>query len=387
MVFCNPTKLWSLSLVPQLTSMLSTIALLSFLLRVTRKKDYLRRIYHRLFFGMSIVDLIRSVNFFVGTFLVSKDKIKDYPWARGNCVTCYMQGFISQLGLAVPLYGTAICVYAYYSIKHNFKAEKIQSIEKWLHGASICIPVFLAILLFIVLPPEPLGSWCWLPASSEHELMLVSPLLLIFSFLIGIAMVILSLVTEHKKRTKRRSWKGKKQLFEAARSKKAQRLIIRVVLHLIVIIISNLFIIIFQFSEVNCACLLLGNIFISLSGFFNVIVYTKLRSPSVSDEHTCQISIRHISQRDIPIVTNGFDPPTTISTTFGNVFVLTGEERDAEAFQIFTGDSDEECQSANENSLASCVESASDGVESFQSDRNSSQSVSLTKGWPVFRIS
>jgi len=392
----------ALAIAPKVTSILSTITLMFFLRCVNCRKDNLQKMYHRLVLGMSMVDLIRSVNFVVGTHFMTADAENKY--AGGSEMTCNAQGFINQLGLAVPLYGSALCLYAYLSIKNDFKAEAFASVEKWLHGACISFPVVLAIPLITCSNiATASGSWCWLPEFSKESLnwfgrvvVICSACLILASFLIGGTMLVLIFIMEDEKRTERKDWKGKKKFIEAARKKKAHNLIVQVALHLLVLILSNLFIIIFQFNgsaRKNFPSILIGNILISLSGVFNVIVCTKVMQPSVSSDETCQISIRHISQRDLPVVTNGFDPPTTISTTFGNVFLFPDDEDDSEGFQIFTGDlgedeenSDEE-NSDKENTLESQkISSKSDGG-SFEVDHSSSQSISLTKGWPLFHIS
>jgi len=347
----------ALTIVPKVTSLISTVALVTFLrCIIATRRENLQKMYHRLVFAMSIVDLLRSASFLVGTSLMPRHigDIKYYDWAIGNESTCAFQGFINQIGLAVPLYGAALCIYAYLIIRNNFNAQSIASAEKWLHGVSLSLALILAVALAASGSATPSGSWCWLPPFSFTNMRrgsfvtLFSGGLVLISFLIGIVMILFILMTERKKRKERKDCGGKMIVMEAARSKKAQHLTNQAILHLLALIICNLFVILIPITgstSEHFACLFTGNVLITLSGFFNVMVYTKLlnpsKPPSVSDI-TPSFCIRQLSANDLPIVTHGFTPCKKISSTFGNMFVLNDDKYNVEDFGIFTGECDDE---------------------------------------------
>lgn len=344
----------ALTIVPKATALISTVALVTFLrCIIARRRENLQKMYHRLVFAMSIVDLIRSASFLVGTSLMPQHDSNDkyYDWAIGNDATCALQGFINQIGLAVPFYGAALCIYACLIIRNNFNAQSIASAEKWLHGVSLSLATILAIALTASNSATASGSWCWLPPFSLTNnrtgslVTLFSAGLVLISFSIGIIMIICIVITERNKQKERKEWRGKKIVMEAARAKKAKHLTHQVLLHLLVLIICNLFIILIPITSQHFSCLFAGNVLISLSGFFNVMVYTKIlnpsKPPSVSDISP-SFCIRQLSANDLPIVTHGFTPCKKISSTFGNMFVLNDEKYDVEDFAVFTGETEDD---------------------------------------------
>jgi len=373
-------ELKAITIVPKVTSLLSSIALVTFLrCIIARRRENLQKMYHRLVFGMSIVDLIRSLSFFVGTWSVPPHAGGDEQifWEIGTYTTCRIQGFINQVGLAVPLYGAALCIYAYLIIRNNFQAESIASVEIWLHGVSLSLALILAIALAATDSATSTGSWCWLPTLSFKEdavgssVSLFSAGVVTISFLIGVVMIILILLTEYTKREERKDWRGKKKFMETARSKKAEHLTNQAILHLMALIICNLFVIITPLigsMQQNFVCLFIGNVLITLSGFFNVMVYTKLLNPSkpppVSDIPP-SFSIRQLSVNDLPIVTNGFNPCTKISSTFGNMFILNHEKYNAADFAVFTGDSEDEVDIFEKEQLPDHLSVTTADVESL----------------------
>jgi len=346
----------ALTIVPKATSLVSTVALVTFLRCVfVHRRENLQKMYHRLVIGMSIVDLIRSASFLVGTSFMPQHTGDEahFDWAIGNNTTCALQGFINQIGLAVPLYGAALCIYAYLTIRNNFNSESIASVEKWLHGLSLSLSMILAIALVASDSATRSGSWCWLPPFSLTEnragsfVSLFSAGLVLISFLIGIVMILFILITERKKQKERKEWRGKKIVMERARAKKANHLTNQAILHLLALIICNLFVIIIPISAANFQhfpCLFTGNVLITLSGFLNAMIYTKLLNPfppPVSDIAP-SFCIRQLSANDLPIVTHGFMPCKKISSTFGNMFVLNDQKYNADDFAVFTGEAEDE---------------------------------------------
>lgn len=364
-----------MTIMPKVTSLVSSIALGTFIrCMIARRRENLQKMYHRLVFGMSIVDLIRSLSFLVGTWSVPPHA--ETYWEVGTKTTCTIQGFINQIGLAVPLYSAALCIYAYLIIRSNFQAESIAPVEIWLHGVSLSIAMVLSIALVVTDSATSMGSWCWLPTVSFKEnaaasyVSIFSAGVVTISLLVGVTMIILILLAENKKRKERKEWRGKKKFMETHRARKAEHLTTQAMLHLAALIICNTFIIINPLigTTQNFACVFIGNLLITLSGFLNVMVYTKLLNPSkpppVSDISP-SFSIRQVSANDIPIVTNGFNPCTKIPSTFGNMFVLNSDKYNADDFAVFTGDSDDEVDIYEKEQLRDQLSVTTADVESL----------------------
>ena len=82
-----------------LSSILSAIGsgiILSIIIRDRTNK--LKRMYHRLLFGLSTVDLMNSIRGIVTPFLMPTNSFGVQYVAFGNTQTCEVIGFISQLG-------------------------------------------------------------------------------------------------------------------------------------------------------------------------------------------------------------------------------------------------------------------------------------------------
>ena len=105
--------------------------------------------YHRLIFGMSVVDIVSSVNF-----------------AVGNQYSCQLNALLFQLSVCGALYNLSLCLYYVLKIKFRWSEEKFQKskLEYLLHGISICYPLLIG---GIAIPAEAfnplvtLQGWCY----------------------------------------------------------------------------------------------------------------------------------------------------------------------------------------------------------------------------------
>ena len=100
----------ALALAPKITGFISVLG--SFWILVEIAMDKLKRtnVYHRLLFGLSAVDLVSSLAFFLSTWPIpqgssinGEESEMDVVWAVGNRHTCRFQGFWIQFGIASPV--------------------------------------------------------------------------------------------------------------------------------------------------------------------------------------------------------------------------------------------------------------------------------------------
>jgi hypothetical protein len=119
--------------------------------------------YHRLLFGMSLVDVLYSSSAALSTLPVSAST--GAVFGHGTTATCAAQGFFVQLGPTIPVYIAALNTYFLLKIRYNVSNEAMcQRYEPWFHAVpliygftSSTIAASLKILNPILVPE--LGCW------------------------------------------------------------------------------------------------------------------------------------------------------------------------------------------------------------------------------------
>lgn len=141
-------------------SLLGSCAILH--LQFKRKSAVSNHVYHRILLGISIVDVIASLNHVLGFVMVPKGF---FLGAQGNTVSCSLNGFLFHLGSASSLYTLGLCLYFWCHIRLKLKdAFLARYVEPWIHGISLVIPIAAGIWAWIagVLNPlELTAGWCY----------------------------------------------------------------------------------------------------------------------------------------------------------------------------------------------------------------------------------
>mmetsp|Transcript_4324 Transcript_4324/g.8290 ORF Transcript_4324/g.8290 Transcript_4324/m.8290 type:complete len:680 (-) Transcript_4324:187-2226(-) len=91
--------------------------------------------YRRLIFGLCASEILQSISFILGPFLVPRESILSSPWGIGNVSTCNMDGVLIIFGSAVScMYTCSMCIY-YYSktVKDMSDRHFFEKIERKLH--------------------------------------------------------------------------------------------------------------------------------------------------------------------------------------------------------------------------------------------------------------
>ena len=145
----------ALAIVPKFTALISVISMSYAVQTIIRCRKMLRRMYHRMFLGFAIYDIIQNLTFITGTWAIPSG-IEDTFWNTGTDATCKAQAFFSQLGLGSQLYLSALCMSLYFAVKNDFQEIRYRKFEKIAHICSIIVPMALAICLvsFNVYAPE-----------------------------------------------------------------------------------------------------------------------------------------------------------------------------------------------------------------------------------------
>ena len=90
-------------------------------------------LYHRILFGLSVYDIIFSLNFAVAPYL--QPPAERLLGAAGTVASCSASGFFHMSGIATVLYNLNLSFFYYQTIVLGMSEEKlIQRFELWMHG-------------------------------------------------------------------------------------------------------------------------------------------------------------------------------------------------------------------------------------------------------------
>mmetsp|Transcript_22007 Transcript_22007/g.27758 ORF Transcript_22007/g.27758 Transcript_22007/m.27758 type:complete len:443 (-) Transcript_22007:453-1781(-) len=341
-----------LSILPKLTSAISIVALVYAIQFILRSPQRMRILSNRLFLGMYSVDLARCLTFLIGTWMIPAGTDGVFM-ATGNGCTCAIQAFVSQLGLAVPLYAASVSVYFVLAIQNNFNITMYRYAEKWCHICPVFIGLLLSILLVVYKKYGADGTRCWITPTTikclnedyferdaecqqrydiidgstrtvthrslmfstwifENGLCILSIFLLICLFTAGITI-------ETKKRHNNGSLQGKRKYLDMARQRKARFFLSQIFTNLLSVIICFGIYHLARYSAQLCThttasftFLVFGTTLNNLFGFTHVLIFLKVkldRNEALAIE-TSNFSIRKSvrSKESFNLVTGGYVP-------------------------------------------------------------------------------
>lgn len=118
--------------------------------------------YRRLFFGLTLSDIIQSISLIVGPFAIPVSHKS--PWGYGNAATCTANGFFLMVAATnSPMYGYAICYYYLCKIKRNISNEEFRRLIEWkihLMIWGISVPTSFAGVLTDSINASAYGNMC-----------------------------------------------------------------------------------------------------------------------------------------------------------------------------------------------------------------------------------
>ena len=121
-----------LSIIPHVTGGLSVIGSAFIIYDVASDRKKWSSTYHRLLFGMGIVDFVSSFATSLSTVPMPQ---ASGEYSYGNVATCTLQGFFVHFNIASPLYNLMLSIYFLLSVSFNWKKADIKAkAELWLHG-------------------------------------------------------------------------------------------------------------------------------------------------------------------------------------------------------------------------------------------------------------
>jgi hypothetical protein len=160
------------ALVPRFTGGLSAISSALIMYVIMRSQTRLSSIYHRIMFGMSLVDICSSTAMALTSLpmpsYMPKEEIFGYHWAGtrlGNTSTCNAQGFFVWFGISgVFNYNAMLCLYYIFALAFTMKDKDIKKfLEPSMHGFAIVASLAFALppLFYEMYNPTTSGyAWC-----------------------------------------------------------------------------------------------------------------------------------------------------------------------------------------------------------------------------------
>ena len=141
--------------------------------------------FNRLLLALSISDVVVSLMFFIGTWVVPKYDAEQpwtkghryaedefyaiFPYASGNDVTCSAQGFLILLGqnAAICLTGSISIQYVL-TVRFEWREAAMVKVEKILLCWSFVYPlVFATTALSLDVIGVKYSGWCWLSGGKD----------------------------------------------------------------------------------------------------------------------------------------------------------------------------------------------------------------------------
>ena len=127
----------------------------------------------RVLLAMSIIDIIFSFVYFLGTWPVpnmyeNTAEFGNY-WYRGSITFCNFQGFFIQFGqMAVPFYNTILALYYFLMIRRGWTDMQLRKTEWMCHGLVLLISLIASVIPLFLKYYN--GSWyvCWIEPSPYY---------------------------------------------------------------------------------------------------------------------------------------------------------------------------------------------------------------------------
>jgi len=131
--------------ISSVTGSLSTLGSCSLIyLILSDRERKLGRPYHRLMLSMSCFDVFQSIAIALSPLPIPRET--GIYGAKGNSLTCTVQGILITLGLAVPLYNSGLNVFYMLTIRYGFSSEQFAKYEPFVHATGIMFPVSMAVI-------------------------------------------------------------------------------------------------------------------------------------------------------------------------------------------------------------------------------------------------
>jgi len=229
---------------------------------------------------MSIIDVTVSTSWFLTPFFVTQD-MDQFLLSFGNGISCSLQGFIVQASIGGVLYNASLSLYYLLVIKYRFKKHQIAPIEKIMHAFALIFGIGTATAALAMDLYQDANWDCWI--SPEYDVFQLTfffaPLLLAIIFVVTLMLNIYL----HVKKEEGNSARYHPRIGDKVRLRKTRAVAKQGALYVGAFFVTWLFPTIARLYQliwqVNppTAIIVLAACFIPIQGFFNALVYFRLR--------------------------------------------------------------------------------------------------------------
>lgn len=154
--------LYLLVFLPKFTSTLSILGSSMIISQFSVSKTNRQNMQQRLVFAMSCIDLMVSIVWFSTNLFLPVYMDTNYPLKLGNSTTCTIQGFLVQTSIASPLYNFILSSYYLLVVKYQWSDMRLKKLEKYMHIVPISFGVITAVIVLCLDMYNP-ASWdCWI---------------------------------------------------------------------------------------------------------------------------------------------------------------------------------------------------------------------------------
>lgn len=162
-----------LAIAPKIPAILSILGSSYIIYNIMKQKHYNKqgssvKMYHQLLLGLSIVDIISSHIYFLGTIITPKGSDGPFGlvfWAFGTTSTCSYGGFFNQFAVASPIYNTMLSLYFILKLRYKWTTISLNGIGPMFHAIPICFALGTSFFALLRQPATLYGNvfWtCWI---------------------------------------------------------------------------------------------------------------------------------------------------------------------------------------------------------------------------------
>mgnify|MGYP000313952378 CR=1 FL=1 len=157
---------WALVIVPKVTGFISILFSGLVILTVCLDKEKRNKTYHRLLLGISCVDI--SSSFWLGLSTWPIPRETGIKGSRGNTLSCTVQGFFTQFGVASSFYNASLSVFYLLVIRYGWKEKRIRQVEPFLHAIPILWGLGTSIAGTCLTIFNSANLWCWIASYQDR---------------------------------------------------------------------------------------------------------------------------------------------------------------------------------------------------------------------------
>jgi len=255
------------------------------------------KVRQRFMLCMSFFDILSSISNSFST--AAMPQIKETYGTNGNESTCITQAFFLQLGIAVPMYNAALCLYYLCVIRYSMTEKRLSGVfERSVHVIVITYALTTAIVGVTLDLFHDTGFFCWLieyplnceldsdiQCTNNHKQIIIFffgifPVLVSF-FIVFISMILVYLSMHNNYiRMRKYSFRGQHSpgvlslLKEKQKTAKQATLFVLAFFLTWIIPFVNVVLILSNKTVPFCTALIQG-LLMPLQGFWNALIYIR----------------------------------------------------------------------------------------------------------------